>query len=170
MLDPFITTTRPSRFITATNTLEFLSSNHTHYSTTYSRPRHTTDPGPIAPPRPTTRARHSSDPPPYRPATPYSPPPTSTIGLGYNNTPPLSRSQKKHITQLHRLLRDMEHDRRYGLLHRFEEKLDILKDISARHWYIREELIKGEIRPAPGSRKRRREDEDAQNSKKRCRY
>ena len=34
MLDPFITTTKPTRFITATNTLKFLSSNHNHYSTT----------------------------------------------------------------------------------------------------------------------------------------
>ena len=67
-----------------------------------------------------------------------------------------STDQKFHVEQLHRLLRDMEDDK--IVIHnkhvQFQMKLDILKEIAGKHEYIREELRKGIIKPAPMKRMR----------------
>ena len=57
--------------------------------------------------------------------------------------------QKFHVEQLHRLLRDMEDDKIHNKHVQFQMKLDILKEIARKHEYIREELRKGIIQPAP---------------------
>ena len=69
---------------------------------------------------------------------------------------PQPSDQRFHVEQLHRLLRDMEDDKRHNKHYKFQMKLDILKDIAKKHEYIREELRKGIIKPAP--MKRLRED------------
>ena len=75
-------------------------------------------------------------------------------------------NRPQHIEQLHRLLRDMADDKLHCRGRSFERNLNVLKDIAARHDYIREELRKGEIRPA---QKRERED-DGRRPAKRARF
>ena len=65
-----------------------------------------------------------------------------------------SADQKFHIEQLHRLLRDMVDDKLHNKHVQFQMKLEILKEIARKHEYIREELRKGIIKPAPMKRMR----------------